>query len=62
MKSGVVVREGRDSLVQGDGLRQTIPGPGLNLDGNETRVMHEERDYLERRYPRNAKSILTALG
>jgi hypothetical protein len=38
------------------------PGQKLKLDANETRLLHETREYLDSRYTLNAKSQLAALG
>jgi len=38
------------------------PGQKLKLDANETRLLHETRDYLDSRYTLNAKSQLSVLG
>lgn len=38
------------------------PGQTLKLDANETRLLHETREFLDSRYTLNAKSQLSVLG
>lgn len=62
IKTREMFREGKDGIERRVVPELSNPGQVLKLDANETRLMHEVREYLESRYTLNAKSILTALG
>ena len=55
-------REGADGTERLFIPQLSKPGQTLKLDANETRMLHEMRDYLDSRYTLNAKSQLAALG
>ena len=62
IKTREMFREGKDGIERRVVPELSNPGQVLKLDVNETRLLHEVREYLESRYTLNAKSILTALG
>jgi hypothetical protein len=62
IKTREMFREGKDGIERRVVPELSNPGQVLKLDANETRLLHEVREYLESRYTLNAKSILTALG
>lgn len=55
-------RDGADGIERRLSPALSKPGQTLKLDANETRMMHEMREYLDSRYTLNAKSQLAALG
>lgn len=62
IKTREMYREGRDGIERRVNPTLSNPGQVLKLNANETRLLHETREYLESRYTLNAKSILSALG
>jgi hypothetical protein len=55
-------REGADGIERLFNPELSKPGQKLKLDANETRLLHETREYLDSRYTLNAKSQLSVLG
>jgi len=55
-------RDGADGIERRLSPALSKPGQTLKLDANETRLLHEMREYLDSRYTLNAKSQLAALG
>lgn len=62
IKTREIMREGKDGIERRVKPELSKPGQVLKLNANETRLLHEIREYLESRYTLNAKSILSALG
>jgi hypothetical protein len=62
IKTRELFREGKDGINRRVQPELSKPGQVLKLNANETRLLHEIRNYLESRYTLNAKSILSALG
>jgi hypothetical protein len=62
LKTREIRREGADGIERLFTPQLSKPGQTLKLDANETRMLHEMRDYLDSRYTLNAKSQLAALG
>lgn len=55
-------REGANGIERLFNPELSKPGQKLKLDANETRLLHETREYLDSRYTLNAKSQLSVLG
>jgi hypothetical protein len=62
IKTREIRREGADGIERRVSPALSKPGETLKLDANETRMLHEMREYLDSRYTLNAKSQLAALG
>jgi hypothetical protein len=62
LKTRELRREGTDGIERRFSPELSKPGQTLKLDANETRILHEAREYLESRYTLNAKSQLSTLG
>lgn len=62
LKTRELWREGADGIERRVAPELSKPGEILKLDANETRMLHEVRDYLESRFTLDAKSRLAALG
>ena len=62
IKTSEIRREGADGIERRVAPALSKPGQTLKLDANETRMLHEVREYLDSRYTLNAKSQLAALG
>lgn len=62
IKTREILREGADGIERFVKPELSSPGQVLKLSADETRKLHEIREYLESRYTLNAKSILSALG
>jgi hypothetical protein len=62
LKTRELRREGADGIERRVAPELSKPGEILKLDANETRLLHEVRDYLESRFTLDAKSRLAALG
>ena len=62
IKTRELRREGADGIERRVVPELSKPGQTLKLDANETRMLHEMREYLDTRYTLNAKSQLAALG
>lgn len=62
IKTREILREGADGIERFVRPELSSPGQVLKLSADETRKLHEIREYLESRYTLNAKSILSALG
>ena len=62
IKTREIRREGADGIERRVAPALSKPGETLKLNADETRMLHEVREYLDSRYTLNAKSQLTALG
>jgi hypothetical protein len=62
LKTRELRREGADGIERRVAPELSKPGEILKLDANETRLLHEVRDYLDSRFTLDAKSRLAALG
>jgi hypothetical protein len=62
LKTRELRREGADGIERRFAPELSKPGQTLKLNANETRILHEAREYLESRYTLNAKSQLSVLG
>lgn len=62
LKTRELWRKGADGIERRVAPELSKPGEILRLDANETRMLHEMREYLDSRYTLNAKSQLAALG
>jgi hypothetical protein len=62
IKTRELRRKGADGIERRFSPELSKPGETLKLDANETRLLHEIREYLDSRYTLNAKSQLAALG
>lgn len=62
IKTRELRQEGADGIERQVRPELSKPGEVLRLNAEETRKLHEVRNFLESRYTLNAKSILSALG
>ena len=62
LKTSEIRREGADGIERRIVPELSKPGQTLKLDANETRILHEAREYLDSRFTLDAKSRLSALG
>jgi len=62
IKTREIRREGADGIERRVIPELSKPGQTLKLNTNETRMLHEVREYLDTRYTLNAKSQMAALG
>jgi hypothetical protein len=62
LKTREIRRQGADGIERRFSPELSKPGQTLKLDANETRILHEAREYLDSRYTLNAKSQLSVLG
>lgn len=62
IKTRELRQEGADGIERAVRPELSKPGQVLKLNGEETQMLHDVRNYLESRYTLNAKSILSALG
>lgn len=62
IKTRELRQEGADGIERAVRPELSKPGQVLKLNAEETRMLHDVRNYLESRYTLNAKSILSALG
>jgi hypothetical protein len=62
LKTLEIRRQGADGIERRFSPELSKPGQTLKLDANETRILHEAREYLDSRYTLNAKSQLSVLG
>lgn len=62
IKTRELRQEGADGIERAVRPELSKPGQVLKLNGEETQMLHDVRNYLESRYTLNAKSILAALG
>ena len=62
LKTRELRREGADGIERRVAPELSKPGQTLKLNANETRILHEAREYLDSRFTLNAKSQLSTLG